>query len=350
MANLKDIKELALHAAKRTAPSNFTVDSVDQALRDQLADLSRDFLTFERNKLDLFEIVMTTADEIVPKKVIEAMGAFAEVRTVAQGQQALFTQKLGRMRARKFLTQVGVSGVYESFRLDRGTFNVTAHAIGGAVSIDFERFLDGSEVMADLMDIVLEGLQDSVYGEVQKALIAAASATNRPNANKYSESSFNAAHMQALIGVVKAYGNGATIFAPPEFIDAMGPDAIVPAITGTAQGIYAQGDLDAIHNFGRIKLFRGTPIVEIPQSFIDENNVKTWINPRFAYVLPTGGEKVVKIVLEGNTQMWDMPNRDQSREINIYKKIGVAVLSNHNWGIYENTGITNTSEFPYGTV
>lgn len=350
MANLKDIKELALHAAKRTAPSNFTVDSVDQALRDQLADLSRDFLTFERNKLDLFEIVMTTADEIVPKKVIEAMGAFAEVRTVAQGQQALFTQKLGRMRARKFLTQVGVSGVYESFRLDRGTFNVTAHAIGGAVSIDFERFLDGSEVMADLMDIVLEGLQDSVYGEVQKALIAAASAANRPNVNKYSESSFNAAHLQALIGVVKAYGNGATIFAPPEFIDAMGPDAIVPAITGVAQGIYAQGDLDAIHNFGRIKLFRGTPIVEIPQSFIDENNVKTWINPRFAYVLPTGGEKVVKIVLEGNTQMWDMPNRDQSREINIYKRIGVAVLSNHNWGIYENTGITNTSEFPYGTV
>lgn len=350
MANLKDIKELALHAAKRTAPSNFTVDSVDQALRDQLADLSRDFLTFERNKLDLFEIIMTTADEIVPKKVIEAMGAFAEVRTVAQGQQALFTQKLGRMRARKFLTQVGVSGVYESFRLDRGTFNVTAHAIGGAVSIDFERFLDGSEVMSDLMDIVLEGLQDSVYGEVQKALIAAASATNRPNANKYSESSFNAAHMQALIGVVKAYGNGATIFAPPEFIDAMGPDAIVPAITGVAQGIYAQGDLDAIHNFGRIKLFRGTPIVEIPQSFIDENNVKTWINPRFAYVLPTGGEKVVKIVLEGNTQMWDMPNRDQSREINIYKRIGVAVLSNHNWGIYENTGITNTAEFPYGTI
>ena len=90
------------------------------------------------------------------------------------------------------------------------------------------------------------------------------------------------------------------------------------------KGIYAQGDLDAIHNFGRIKLFRGTPIVEIPQSFIDENNVKTWINPRFAYVLPTGGEKVVKIVLEGNTQMWDMPNRDQSREINIYKRIGVA--------------------------
>ena len=241
MANLKDIKELALHAAKRTAPSNFTVDSVDQALRDQLADLSRDFLTFERNKLDLFEIVMTTADEIVPKKVIEAMGAFAEVRTVAQGQQALFTQKLGRMRARKFLTQVGVSGVYESFRLDRGTFNVTAHAIGGAVSIDFERFLDGSEVMADLMDIVLEGLQDSVYGEVQKALIAAASATNRPNANKYSESSFNAAHMQALIGVVKAYGNGATIFAPPEFIDAMGPDAIVPAIAGAAQGYLCAG-------------------------------------------------------------------------------------------------------------
>lgn len=350
MANLKDTKALALHAARRTAPDKFSVESVDQALRDQLGELARDYITFERNKLDLFEIIMNTADEILPRKVIEAMGLFAEVRTVPQGQKVLFQQKLGRQRAKKFLTQVGLSGVYQSFRLDKGTFEVSAHAIGGAVTIDFERFLDGSEVMSDLMDIILEGLQDSVYGEVQKALIAAASATNRPAANKHADSSFSAAHMQSLVGVVKAYGTGAAIFAPPEFIEAMGPDAVVPAITGVAQGIYAQGDIDAIHNYGRIRLFRGTPIVEIPQSYIDETNTKTWINPRFAYVLPTGGEKVVKVVLEGSTQMWDMPNRDQSREINVYKKIGVAILSNHNWGIYENTGITNTAESPWGTI
>ena len=127
----------------------------------------------------------------------------------------------------------------------------------------------------------------------------------------------------------------------------MGPDAIVPVGTNY-QGIYHPQDIDAIHNTGYINLFRGTPIVQIPQSFIDETNTKTWIDPQLAYVLPTDGEKVVKVVLEGQTQVHDFTNRDNSMEIHVYKKMGAAILTHHNWGIYQNTGITDTSESPYG--
>ena len=95
-------------------------------------------------------------------------------------------------------------------------------------------------------------------------------------------------------------------------------------------------------------MFRGCPIVEIPQSYTDESNTTTQINPQYAYVLPTGGEKVVKLVFEGQTQMWDNINRDQSIEINAYKKMGVAVIAHHNWGIYKNEGITDTSANTYG--
>ena len=128
----------------------------------------------------------------------------------------------------------------------------------------------------------------------------------------------------------------------------MGPDAVVPAIAGVAQGIYPVDDIDSIHRLGRIQIFRGTPIVELPQSFIDESNDKTWINPQYAYVLPTGQEKVVKVVLEGNTQVHDFVNRDNSIEIHAYRKLGCAILSYNNWGIYKNTGITDNSQNPYG--
>ena len=131
--------------------------------------------------------------------------------------------------------------------------------------------------------------------------------------------------MAKLINVVRSYGDGVVIFAPPEFIGAMGPDALVPAIAGQAQGIYHPQDLDAIHNTGFINLFRGTPIVQIPQSFIDENNEKTWIDPQMAYILPTGGEKVVKVVLEGATQINDFKNRDNSMEVFAYKKMGCGI-------------------------
>jgi hypothetical protein len=192
--------------------------------------------------------------------------------------------------------------------------------------------------MADLMDVITEGLTDAAFGEVQKCLIAAANAVGRPDANKVVENTFNGDKMFKLVSTVKAYGGSAVIFATPEFVGAMGPDAIVP-VGANYQGVYHQGDIDAIHNNGYINIFRGTPIVQIPQSFIDESNTKTWINPQFAYVLPAGKEKVVKIVFEGNTQVWDLKNPDNSMEIHTYKKMGAAILTYHNWGIYQNTGL-----------
>lgn len=347
MATIKEIKELALHAARGTAPATFSVENVNEALVDELNKLAGSINQFMKNRYDIYEILIETADEVAPNRVIDALSPFAEVKVVGQGQKAMFKKKVGRSRAKKFLTQVGLSGVYETFRLDSTTFEIPAHAVGGAVTIDFERMLDGAESIKDVMDIITEGLVDSVFLEVQKALRGALNATARPTVNKFSQNNFDGAEMMKLISVVRAYGESAVIFAPPEFVAAMGPDAIVPGGTGV-QGVYAPQDIDSIHEKGYITMFRGTPIVQIPQSFVDENNQKTWIDPRLAYILPTGGEKVVKVVLEGDTQVNDFKNRDNSMEIHVYKKMGAAILTHYNWAIYENTGITQTLESPYG--
>ena len=348
MATIQEIKELALHAAKGTVPANFSKGEVDidSALRDSLKEYAGSINQFMKNRYDLYDIIIQAADEVVPNNVMDAVGIFAEVQTVPQGQKALFKRRLGKNRAKKFLTQVGLSGVYETFRLDSDTFEVSAHAVGGACTIDFERMLDGAENMADLMDIITEGLTDSVYVEVQKALKAAINASGRPSVNKFSGANFDPAEMLKLISVVRAYGTNAVIFAPPEFVAAMGPDAIVPVGTNY-QGVYHPQDIDMIHNQGYINIFRGTPIVQIPQSFIDENNEKTYIDPQLAYIFPTGQERVVKIVLEGNTQINDFKNRDNSMEIHVYRKMGAAILTHHNWAIYQNTGIEQTMESPY---
>lgn len=348
MATLSELKQLAIHAAKRTAPTNFSVESVDAALLDGVKEMCGSVNQFMKNRHDIYEIIIAAADEVVPNKVIDAIGIFAEVQTVGQGQKAVFKRGvIGKNRAKKFLTQVGLSGVYETFRLDTDTFELGGKAVGGAVTMDFERWLDGAENLADLMEVITEGLTDAIFGEVQKALIAAAQDPTRPDANKVITSNFDGDAMFKLMTTVKAYGGSVVIFAPPEFIGEMGPDAIVPVGTNY-QGVYHPQDIDAIHNTGYVNIFRGAPIVEIPQSFVDESNTTTWINPQYAYVLPAGKEKVVKVVLEGATQMYDFTNRDQSIEINVYKKMGAAILTHHNWGVYQNTSIPNTMDSPYG--
>jgi hypothetical protein len=345
MATIQEIKELALNAARGTAPENYSVENVNDALRDELNAMCSSINEFRRNQYDIFEIIIETADDIVPKKVIDYVGIFAEVKTVGNGQKAMFKRKLGKNRAKKFLTQVGLSGVYETFRLDTETFTVEAHAVGGAGTIDFDRMLDGSENMSDIMDIITEGLTDSVFYEIQKALIAAYEAAGVPAANRKEGNNFVAKDMQDLVNVVRSYGTSAVIFACPEFVAAMGPDQIGDP---SYKAVYSPKDIEDIANTGYIKMFRGTPIIQMPQSFIDENNDKTAMNPQYAFVLPAGGEKVVKVVLEGPTQMWMRDNRDQSMEINAYKKMGAAILTYHNWGVYKNKSISDTSASLYG--
>ena len=334
---IKELRDLARHAAHRTAPAEFSITSVDSAVADGLNELCGSVNNFMRNRYDIYDIIIENADDIVPGKVMDAMGQFAEVIQLKNGERKLFKRGgLGRNRAKKFLTQAAQNGLYETFRLDQETFSIGMKNIGGAVSIDFQRLIDGAETLGEFMNVLAEAQEDAIYVEVQNALMAAAN--SMPSANKY-KGDYSAAELQRLINTVKVYGGGATIFASPEFVAEMGPDAIVPPIAGAAQGVYHSDDIDAIHKLGRIKMFRGTPVVELRQSFFDEKNEKVMINPQFAYVLPSGGEKVVKICLEGATQMYDVVNPDQSIEVHSYKSIGVGILAFNNWGVYQNNTI-----------
>ena len=340
---LKEFRDIALHAAKGTAPETFSVNDVNAAFIDGLKELAGSYNQFMKNRYDIYDIIIESIDEILPKNVIDALGAFAEVQVVGQGQKAMFRRKLGRARAKKFLTQVGLSGVYETFRLDSDTFELGAHAVGGGATIDFERMLDGAESLAEVVGIVTEGLENAVYVEVQKALNAAAAVMPATNIES---GSWDPEEMVRLLTTVRAYGSP-VIYACPEFVAAMGPDAIVPVLmnstTNVAQGIYSPKDIEAIHDYGFVNVFRGAPIVQIPQSFVDETNTETYVNPRLAYIFPAGQEKVVKVVLEGATQIRDHENKDNSMEVYAWKKMGCAILTHHNWAMYENTSLTDTS-------
>lgn len=347
--SMETLRSLARHASHRTAPENYTVENVDAAFAGELAKYCTSINTFMKNRYDLYDIIIENVDDIVPKKVIDALSAVANIQFAEQGKKVVFKKRLGKNRARKFLTQVGLSGVYETFRLDSGTFEVTPIAHGGAVTIDFERMLDNEETLPEVMEVITEGLEDSVFGEVQRALKAAMNAQNRPAVNVKSDNTFNAANFSKLLTIAKTYGGGsAVIMAAPEFIDAMGIPAMV-AGAANYQGVYHPQDIDDVHRIGHITIYKGCPIVEIPQSFTDETNTTTWIDPQMCYILPAGKNKVVNVAFEGQTQINDFKNRDNSLEVHVYRKMGVAILTNHDWCIYQNTGIPQTMVNPYGT-
>jgi hypothetical protein len=365
MADIKAIKDLVVHSFYGTSPdpTKFSNKDVKATLSEEIHKLANDYNSYRRNKLDLFEIMQEAYTEILPKQVEQFIGSFAEVKTVPLNQKAVFVINTGRRRAKQFITAVALSGVYESFRLDKNTFELGGRAIGGAAYIDFERYLCGDEDIAESTNLLLEGLQEAVYGEIQRALLAAVNADNRPAKNKYIGAGFDADAMASLCAVASAYSasGSVVIYATPEFVAEMGPDAIgmpiygvstanpainYPATAGYATPVYNPRNIEEIATYGRIRTFRGNPIVEIPQSYTDETNEVTIANPSTAYIFPVGDTKPVKVVFEGNTQLDDWQHRDRSFEIEVYQRVGVAILTNYNWCVYVNLNLADPEKYP----
>lgn len=334
----KELFKLANHALRKTAPDNFAVADVEGALREEIRKLVGNYNLYRKNRLDLFELIQEAFDEVLPNKVEAIFGRFAIVKQYAQNQKPQFNRKLGRQRAKQFVTKVGPAGIYETFRLDRSQFDIETEAIGGGARIDFERYLDGLEDLMDLFDIVLEGIQDWVYAEVQKALIASWNATGRPAANKYSSNAFVSDKMLELCTTVSAYGVP-MIFCSPQFAA-----TITNGISGSFNPNIPAADLNEIRENGYVTKFHGYTLVVLPQSFTDETNTKFTVNPRLAYIIPAGKEKLVYIAMEGDTVVDDYKNKgDRSMEIFIYKKMGVGLITPLNyWALYQNTSITAT--------
>lgn len=82
-------------------------------------------------------------------------------------------------------------------------------------------------------------------------------------------------------------------------------------------------------------------MIVLPQSYEDETNSKKVIDPSYAWIIPTGGnDKPVKVALEGQTIVREIENADMSREIQVYKKMGVAAIITNNICVYRNTSLT----------
>ena len=127
---------------------------------------------YRENKNMIFSLIEETIDLLLPKKVDENYGQFAETKVYAQGDKPIFTVKGNyHNRAKQFVTKVGLAGIYEVFKLGKErSFELQTSAWGGAAYIGFEEFLDGHVDFAEVTKIIMDGMDEFVYKEIAKAL------------------------------------------------------------------------------------------------------------------------------------------------------------------------------------
>lgn len=308
---------------------NFSYEQLNDTFRDELLEISSTYALFRENKNTIFSLMEEVIDDVLPKKVLEAYGQFAEIKTFKQGDKPVFVQRItsaAKRRGKQFVTKVGLAGIYEVFKLDGKTLEVPTEAFGGAAQIGFEEFLDGRVNMADVLDIIMEGLDESVYREIAKSLIGAAK--NLQESNHVVHAGFDEAEMDKLLAVADSYGQS-TIYCTFEFAATMVP----------AEGWRSDAMKDQRWNNGYLANYKGHNVIVLPQSYEDETNATKVIDPAYAYIIPTGAQKPVKVAFEGQTIVRDIDNADMSKEVQVYKKFGVATMITNNICIYNNTDL-----------
>jgi hypothetical protein len=309
---------------------NYNYSQLNDTLRDELNELAGTYALYRQNKNTIFSLMEDTIEDVLPKKVMEQYSQFAEIKTFNQGDKPIFVQKItqaSRRRAKQFIGKVGLAGLYEVFKLDGTSYEVTTNAIGGAAQIGFEEFLDKRVDFADVLDIVMEGLDACIYVEIEKQLHGAIA--NVQPANKTSQTGFVETAMDKLISIADSYGQ-ATIYCTFEFAATMVP----------ATGWVSDEMRNERWNNGYLANYKGHRVIVLQQSYEDETNTTKVIDPSIAYIIPTGAEKPVKIALEGGAIVDEYVNYDRSREVQIYKKVGVRAIFSNAICVYQNTSLT----------
>ena len=339
MLDQKNLFELAKVTARANAASpvaysfgdnKFSYAELNETLRKEMNEYAATPALYRENKNTIFSLMEVVIDDVLPARVMEMYGMFAEIKQFAQGDKAIFTQKVtaaSRRRAKQFITKVGLAGVYETFKLDGRKYELQATAYGGAAEMSIEEFLDGRVDFSELVDIVMEGLDEAIYKEIAKALKAGIN--NLQESNKHSQAGFSESDMDRLISIADAYGKSA-IYCTYEFAATMVPST----------GWVADAHRVEKWNNGYIANYKNHTVVVLPQSFEDESNTKKVIDPSYAYIIPVGADKPVKIAFEGQTLVREWENRDWSKEIQVYKKLGVGAVVTNNICVYQNTSLT----------
>ena len=155
-----------------------------------------------------------------------------------------------------------------------------------------------------------------------------ASINQLPAANRVAVAGFDEASLDYLVHTASAYGTP-TIYCTREFAVKIVPE----------DGWISDNMRDERWSNGYLANYKGIRVVILPQTLEDESNTRKVIDPGYCWVIPTGANtRPVKVAFEGTTHVRERNDKDDwSRDIQVYRKVGVGVMMTNNIFSYVDT-------------
>ena len=307
----------------------FSVLGVDE--NSSRAEIRR---AIRRHKVDVFEII----EETVEKLLVTGWGEnpffneFVEIKSMALGDANEFY-----VPDETILTVSEVSGNHHDIfrqRLGAGSkFSVKTSWYAVKIYDEYERFITGRVDWAAFIQKVYEAFDKKVNDMVYAALMGiGANLAASTQWNKIG--TLDKDTLIELIEDVQA-ANGTEVII-------MGTKSALSKLTALSDTNWISESMkDERHTTGRLGIWEGTRLVEIPQVFApNDTNTKLVDNTRLL-IMPVADNKFIKIYDEGDAQIKEVTDpqilQDMTIEYEYQQKMGVSVVANRKFGTYKMT-------------
>lgn len=282
---------------------------------------------------EVFAIMEEAIEEMLPAAITDVVGGFTETRTYARDAEPIFEIRgLGKRRARLGIIEGARGGIYKARRLDNKSFQVTTKTWTVKVFVTLEDILLGNYSLAELMANIRDGFVEKIYIAAVQALRTAK--THAPAANIASGNGFVEATVDNLIAIARQYGDAIIMGFRP---------AISKINNGANWSTYpnhSTADADDIRNRGFVTIYKGVPVVELPNYLVDENNAEWVFKAGDLFILPAAS-KPVKVAMRGDLTIVEDAHPSGSVEQNAHRMMGVGLALVNDVCVYTDLDIND---------
>lgn len=335
----KDLKQVLIAALNGVpATANFSAEETERAaINAMLKEIGIDENSTSREiraKEDLaFALIEEAVDEILPKKLENVLGEFAEVKQFARDAEVVFNiERIGKDRAKLTISKGARGGIYRAAKLDSKHFSVNTSVHTVAVYVTLEEIILGTMSLAELYSNILEGFEEIIYKEVFNALASGQAVAGYERIGHDSPTTVKAdlgAAIDKVMPYVKQYGIP-TIFGSYQALANLSNEAIAnhPEMMDSADR----------RNYGFVQIYKGSKVVELPNYLVSGSNENWFYDPAYVFVLPSGA-KPVKVALKGDLTLIRNIQATGSEKWEAHKLAGVGVAMANNYATIKVTDL-----------
>lgn len=287
-----------------------------------------------RNQVAIYEVI----EETVENLLVSGWGKnpffneFVEIRNMTDGDTNEFY-----VADECVLTVAEVSGNHHSLlrqRLTEGnTFRVKTGWYSCKVFTDFELFMAGRVDWAHLVQKIYEAFDKKINDMLYEAVMAAGDKIV-PQAQFVKTAPLSADTKDTLLELIE------------DVQAATGDEVIIMGTKTALSKLNNLTDVDWIsnnmkeerHTTGRVGIWEGTRLVEIPQAFAQNDTSKKLVDNTKLLIMPVGDNKFIKMYNEGEIQVHQDvdgdTNMDKTYEYEVQRKMGIATIIGKKFGVW----------------